>query len=135
MAYVKEIPTRVLMLRVQTNTTAQLQQSLSIGRLSIFGKERASYVRPGVAQSESNLNDKIVTLPVDFQLDNLADISYTILASTDVTLTFFCGASANVAAYLRRRASKGKTTTSLVGAAPIMRNSIQQKVTPVISLD
>ncbi len=111
-AWVMLNPTQVLAMKIVTNQTNQLAQTLYLRRKSPFKTLTTDYIPLNAFTSEVNNNDKMVTVQSPFQLDNQTEIALDIVPSSTTTITLFCGAVLNTAAALNNKFKKAATTAA-----------------------
>lgn len=103
-------PTRVLAFKLGVSDESQIESMvLEVEKLSPFRKMGTDQIRPSVYRTEGVFQNKIITVPVGFDLNNQIAISANILPGKSVTFTVVCGAILNTAQALenkRNRATK-----------------------------
>lgn len=99
-------PLRVLGFKVASNVAAQMETSIRILRDSPFKDLQSKTIYLANFQNENNFQDKQVTVPEVFQLDNQTRVRFEIAASSAMTITLYCGANLNTATALIKKAAK-----------------------------
>ena len=64
--------------------------------------------------NEHTYQDKTVTVPAPFQLDDQMRVRFTVKATSTVTITLYCGAVANMGKFLEKRVSKANHTKKMM---------------------
>ena len=111
--YVKDNPTRVVHLRIQTTVAEQLQQAIKVRRLDPFNQKGATSIVPALVVGGNQFNDKIAYLTTEIQLDDLSDILMNVVPTSSTTLTFFCGATLSRSQELEVKAAVAKSNLAL----------------------
>ncbi len=107
--WIKFHPTRVSFLQINTNNTAQLQNSLTIQGQSLFGDPQTVNLLLASYGSPQNPNDKMIIVDrEDWQLDNDTQHSIIIPDATTTTFQFFFGAHIDHAGALKKVALQSK---------------------------
>ena len=110
-AFLRSNPTRVLYVKVSTNNSLQIGQSLSFTYRNVFAQPASETINLDKYTDEYAPNDKLVTVKKEFQLDDDTELGITIPASmgsgnpTSTTFTFAFGASISLATALRNKRS------------------------------
>lgn len=106
LGYLAKNPTNVLALKITSNNTAQLAQTLEIMRQSPFRNLENELIILSSYTAETSTNDKMVTVRRPFQLDNQTTLSFQIPANTISTITFYFGATLNTAKALNSKSGR-----------------------------
>lgn len=86
-------PTRVLGFKVSADTTSQIETNVNIEVHSPFHKAlKSRQIVLADYQNENTFRDKVVTVPEQFQLDDITEVRMTIAANTKMTVTLYIGA-------------------------------------------
>lgn len=119
--FVNECPTRLIAMKVQ-NTTApnQLLLNLTYQRHNPFKEEETKTIRPKNWINQDTFQNDQVTFPVDVQIDSLSYLQYNIIGSATTYITFYFGASLNVAHALEEKAERARTNIAVVGAKRVV---------------
>ena len=107
-------PTRIVHLRIQSDSDAQVQQVFSLRQLNPFNTQGSIQVKPGLTVTGAQYNPKIADVPCDFQIDDKSDMTLNVLAGSTTTYTFFCGATLSNGRELAVKAAVAKTNLALM---------------------
>lgn len=99
-------PTNIVGMKVNTNNTAQLQQVISVQQVSPWEKFAEKRIPLSLFSSEKNSNDKMLTVPVNFQVANDVQVTMMLLPSTQINLIFIAGAIYSTSDALRRKTKR-----------------------------
>ena len=124
--YINNIPTRLIAIQMQSDVSAQLQQSLRYQRLNPFKTEPTKILRPNNFRNQNSFQDRLVSFPVDVQLDVLSLMELTIVPTSNCTLTLFFGTSLNNVVALERKAAR---------ALPVVSNAVQAARSTTLLID
>lgn len=93
LAYIKDCPSRVLTVKVASNNSAQISNSLIITHRNVFAQPGSETINLDKYTDEYAPNDKLVTVKKEFQLDNDTELGIVIPAAMTVgsnpTITTF----------------------------------------------
>jgi hypothetical protein len=108
LAFIKDNPTQVNAIRVESSNSLQIGQQIVIEELSPFRTLQNRLITLASFQDENTYRDKIVTVPtpgliLSGQCRMTLPIVYTASSNTTTTITFFCGAVTNQAQYLKNK--------------------------------
>ena len=110
--FLKDNPTRVCALKVQTNNAAQLGNALTFTYRDVFAQPGSERISLDKYTTEYATNDKLVTVTKEFQLDNDTELGIIVPAAvtsggstinTTTIFTFTFGASLSTATALRNK--------------------------------
>jgi hypothetical protein len=106
--HVQRNPTRVLGFKVSSSADAQIQSmSVKVSKYNPFGEaKQEAIIYPNAYVNENTYRDKVVTVPVGFQMDDQTIIKTSLVAGATVTFTLLCGAILNPAAALAHKAER-----------------------------
>lgn len=107
--YFERNPTRVLGFKVASNVASQMEEIVDFRFSSPFRTQQSRTIYLSNYQNENTFQDKQVTVPESFQLDSLTRTIWTIVGNSSMTITFYCGASLNVAKGLDKKYMKAKS--------------------------
>lgn len=124
--FVQKNPTRVVGFKITSTVATQIQTAVHFERQSPFRDLQTSILQLSNYQNEHTYQDKTVTVPIAFQMDDQQRIRMTIRANSTMTITLFCGAVANLGKFLEKRAIRAKGT---VRTMPKSYNSLGIKDT------
>lgn len=111
--YVERNPTRVIHIRIQSDTDGQVQQILSLHQLNPFNRQGVTSIKPGLTVTGQQFNPKIADVATDFQLDDKSDITLNVLPGSKTTYTLFCGATLSASKELAVKAAVAKTNLAV----------------------
>ncbi len=118
--YLNASPTRLLAMKIQTTVANQLNQNLTYQRLNPFMVEPTTTIRPKNWVNQDTFQNDQVTFPVDVQLDQLAKLQLPIVGSSTVYITFYYGASLNIAYALEKKAARARVNIQAVGSENVV---------------
>ncbi|HMV91791.1 MAG TPA: hypothetical protein PJ995_21585 [Cyclobacteriaceae bacterium] len=116
MLFLNTCPTRLLAMKIDSNVQAQLNQNLVYQRNNPFFDEPSKIIRPKNFINQDTVTPTQVTYPVDIQLDQLATFKMTFVGTSASYVTFFFGASLNIAYALEKKAARARVNVEAVGA-------------------
>ncbi|MFZ1807950.1 MAG: hypothetical protein WAU36_12030 [Cyclobacteriaceae bacterium] len=125
--YLNAVPTRLLALKIQSTVAGQLNSNLEYQRFNPFKTEETKIIRPKNFINQDTYQNDQVTFPVDVQLDQAAQLKYTIAGSSTNYVTFYFGAGLNVMEALEKKAMKAGINISAVGKENIIRTARAQR--------
>lgn len=96
-AFVHKNPTRIIGLRVESDSNDQLKRSLLLRKKSPFRDLQTDHVRLAVHTDENTVRDGIVTVRMDYQLDDQTEVLLEIPAKSTTYVSFIFGAIHNEA--------------------------------------
>lgn len=109
--FVELNPTRVLAFKLGVSDEAQIESMvIDVEQLSPFRKLGSDQIRPSVWKNENVFQNKIITVPAGFDLNNQIAISTNILPGKSVTFTIVCGAILNTAHALHQKRTAAKAS-------------------------
>jgi hypothetical protein len=122
--FLKHNPTRLVMMRIQSTDERQMNEKIRISQHNVFARQGTETIDPAIYKTAGDFNSKIVTFPVDVQLDDKSDVKYTFVNGSTTTITLYFGATLDKALSLRRKAAIARANVNRVGAAAIVHNSV-----------
>lgn len=111
--YVERNPTRVIHIRIQSDTESQVQQILKLHQLNPFNRQGYTSIKPGLTVTGNQYNANIADVQCDFQLDDKSDVTLNVLPGSKTTYTFFCGATLSASKELAVKAAVAKTNLAM----------------------
>ncbi len=115
--YLQWIPTRLIAIQLESDQQSQIQQGLTYQRLNPFKTEPTKILRPANYRNQDSFQNKLVSFPVDVQLDTLARLELPVVGTSNLTLTFFFGTSFNPVLALEKKASRAMPNVRTGAAA------------------
>lgn len=104
--YLGQIPTRLIAIQMQSDVSAQLQQAFKYQRLNPFKTEPTKILRPSNYRNQDSFQDKLVSFPVDVQIDTLSYMEAPVVGTSTLRLTFFFGTSFNPVLALEKKSAR-----------------------------
>jgi len=126
--YLKYVPSRWVAVKINSTLASQIQSDFTITNLNPFKTAESRHIRPKTFQNQNVNQDKIITVPVNEQLDFETRVTYPFVGSSTTSLTFFFGARMNQAGALRKKARKGKASVAVIGAQNVIQASQQKYI-------
>lgn len=123
-AFIRLYPSVVAGMKLATANVAQMDQSITLKKVSPFQQHSSKVIATGIYASESNFNEKILTIPEPFYLDSQTVMEYTVLGNTTVAITLMVGVSLNIAKALRSKTEKAKASIDAAGGAAVVSKFI-----------
>jgi hypothetical protein len=99
-------PTNIAGFKVSSNVPDQLAVKMTIQSVSPYRKLGDNDINLADYSSETYNNDKLLTIPESFQVDNQTDVSITIPVGARTVFTFYIGATLNNAHALTSKAKR-----------------------------
>ena len=115
MYYVRNNPSRLTHLRVQSTVNAQLSNALILDEINPYKDVENVLFYPQNEIGQDTFNQNLVVFKVNAQLDYLKDLQLNISASSTATITFFLGAELNQAKALEKKVSRAQMAAKLMG--------------------
>jgi len=112
--WVNRNPTRIAGLKIQSTTPSQMEKTFVIEKWSPFRQLPNQFIRISNFKDESDFNDKVATIREPFQVDDQTLVRLAIPVGT-TNITFYFGASMNVASALNQKATVAKANVSRYG--------------------
>jgi|GEM_PF-3352956 len=123
--FIKHNPTRVVGMAIRTDNELQVAIDFTVKELSPFKDTQSYSITPKKFQNQGVFQSKILQFATPgLQLDPNTEIFYSVLANTQVAVTFYCGASLNMPKVLK---SKAKLATNNIVSAGGAQNVLATK--------
>lgn len=116
-------PTRAVGIKLQSDVSAQIQQSLTVKKWNPFVTDKDLIIYPGNKQNQSVYQDKLLIFDVDFQFGPTFDILYPVVGTSTLTMTIFFGATLSNDLLLMRKAGIGKNNVNVMGRSNVVAAS------------
>lgn len=125
-AYLEFNPTRIVGIKISSTSQTQIENAFTLQRLNPFRTEKSKILRPAQYQDQQVFQEKIIQFKADFQLDDQMKLTYPFVASSTTTLTWYCGASLNLAKGLAKKARKAHRNIKRVGNRAVARKNVKR---------
>ncbi len=109
-------PTNIAGFKVKSDKPDQLSVKMTIQGVSPYRKLGDREINLENYSSEAYQNDKLLTIPESFQADNQTDVTILISEGARTTITFYIGATLNVAHSLSKKSARA-------GNHPVVQNA------------
>ena len=123
-AFIKNTPITCNAIKIQNSVDpTQMDQQLIQRSLSPFRTLEEKIWTPGAYQTQDTYRDKIIVFPTSgLILSDQTQIEYPIVATSSITVTFFCGTPLNPAKALENKRNKAANTFANVGLDNVRHN-------------
>lgn len=111
-AYLKQYPTRIHSMKFKVDDPDQLDESIKLHTINVFGDTVTEQITPATKHSENTSNPNIVEIKdcIDWLCSDKSTILYGIRPGRTVNLTINFGASVDTARYLNSKAVEARQT-------------------------
>ena len=126
--YLRQNPTRLITMKITSESSGQLSKFVSIKRINPFtGDVSDSPIKPLNTQTSGTFNDKIAIVNVNEVIGQGIDVEYELLPNETVSIDFIFGASLDTERALEYFSTAYQVAAS-GGGAPMLQDSARKVV-------
>jgi hypothetical protein len=124
--FIQKFPSVCAGIKLYCANAAQMTQNLTLVKKSPFHQAASKIINTGVFQSMFALNQNILEVEEPFFMDQSSAITYNVLASTTVVISFFIGVSYDITQDFATKVAVGKANVQQLGGPAAVTKAIGQ---------